>query len=47
MIENMITQELEIQKRGASLTLTVTKIVRLMDLDVGDKVVVTIMKKEE
>ena len=41
-----ITTDMEIQKRGSSLVITVTKIVRLLNVGVGDKVKVTIEKVE-
>ena len=42
---NEITVDLPVQKRGTSLTLTVTKLVRLLDVDQGDVLTVTLRKK--
>ena len=42
-----ITIDLPIQKRGTSLTLTVTKLVRLIEADQGDVLTVTLRKKQK
>ena len=42
-----ITIDLPIQKRGTSLTLTVTKLVRLIEADQGDILTVTLRKKQK
>lgn len=44
-MNNEIKSDIVITRRGTSLVLTVTKIVRLMDLNEGDVVEVTIRRK--
>lgn len=41
-----ITSELTIQKRGSSLTVTITPIARIMKLDEGQKIKVTVERVE-
>ena len=45
MTSDSITADMKIQRRGTSLTLTITKIVRVLGMNEGDIVTVTIKKK--